>query len=80
MKQYCRYCIHLYVNNFPYCDIRKKGLSESSCKKPNECKYFVFADCEAEYQDAFTENVKGYKPRRQKEPRVQQCDGQVSLF
>lgn len=80
MKQYCRYCIHLHVNNFPYCDVKEKGLFESSCKKPNDCKGFVFADCEPEYQDVFMENVKGYKPRQKKEPIMKQCDGQISLF
>ena len=80
MKQYCRYCIHLHVNNFPYCDIKEKGLSESSCKRPNDCKDFDFADCEPEYQDAFGEHAKGYKPRKQKEPIMKQCDGQYSLF
>ena len=80
MKQYCRYCIHLHVNNFPYCDIKEKGLSESRCKKPNDCKDFDFADCEPEYQDAFFEHTKGYKPRDKKEPIMKQCDGQYSLF
>lgn len=80
MKQYCRYCIHLHVNNFPYCDVKEKCLSESSCKRPNNCKEFDFADCEPEYQDAFGENAKGYKPRKQKELIMKQCDGQYSLF
>ena len=80
MKQYCRYCIHICVNNFPYCRQKEKELSESSCKKPNECKDFVFADCEPEYQDAFMEHTKGYKPRQKKEQIMKQCDGQISLF
>lgn len=80
MKQYCRYCIHLCVNNFPYCRQKEKELSESSCKKTNECKDFVFADCEPEYQDAFMENMKGYKTREPRKPRKKQCDGQISLF
>lgn len=77
MKQYCRYCIHLCVNNFPYCDKKGKRLSESSCKKPNDCKEFEFSDCEPEYQDAFMENEKGYHPR---EPKEKQCKGQMELF
>lgn len=80
MKQYCRYCVRLHVNNAPYCDKKEKFLSESSCKKANQCEDFVFADCEPEYQDAFMENVRGYKPREKKEPKKKQCDGQVSLF
>lgn len=78
MKQYCRYCAHLHVNNFPYCGMKDKCLSESSCKKPNDCKDFVFVDCDPEYQDAFMENSKGYKPRAEKKKK--QCDGQVSMF
>ena len=77
MKQYCRYCIHLHVNNFPYCDVKEKPLSVSTCKTPNKCKDYCFADCEEEYQDAFMENDKGYKPR---EPRKKQCDGQIKMF
>ena len=39
-------------------------MSESSCKKPNNCSDYDFADCEPEYQDAFMENARGYKPRK----------------
>ena len=63
MKQYCRYCVNLCVNNFPYCKIKEKALSKAYCKRTNNCKEYQFADCEEEYQDAFGENVKGYKPR-----------------
>lgn len=62
MKQYCRYCVYLCVNNVPYCDVKNKVLSESACKRPNNCKDFVFADVEDEYQDAFGETM-GYHPR-----------------
>ena len=59
MKQYCRYCVNLCVNNVPYCDAKNKVRSESACKRPNNCKDFVFADVEDEYQDAFGE-TNGY--------------------
>ena len=62
MKQYCRYCVYLCVNNVPYCMEHKECLSESYCKHQNTCKDFVFADVEPEYQDAFGE-TNGYKPR-----------------
>lgn len=82
MKQYCRYCIYLCVNNVPYCDVKKQVRSESSCKRSNQCKDFVFADCEPEYQDAFGE-TNGYKPRVRK-PRVRKPSpeemGQMNLF
>ena len=76
MKQYCRYCINLCVNNVPYCMEHKECLSESYCKHPNNCKDFVFANVEPENQDAFGE-TNGYKPRQ---PRQKDCDGQICLF
>lgn len=79
MAQYCRYCLHLHVNNYPYCDKKDKKMAESSCKKPNSCKDFVFVDCELEYQDAFMENEKGYKPREKKEKQEEQIQGQLSF-
>lgn len=66
MKQYCRYCVNLCVNNVPYCMERKQCLSESYCKRPNNCKDFIFADVAPEYQDAFGE-TNGYHPRKPKE-------------
>lgn len=65
-KQYCRYCVNLCVNNVPYCDKHKEVMSETYCKRPNNCKDFVFADVEPEYQDAFGE-TRGYRPRIPKE-------------
>lgn len=76
MKQYCRYCIHLCVNNAPYCDALRVLRSESSCKRTNNCKHFVFADCDPEYQDAFGE-TNGYKPRERKQKQI---EGQMTLF
>ena len=78
MKQYCRYCTHLHVYNFPYCDVKEKSLSISTCKTPNKCKDYCFADCEEEYQDAFMENTKGYKPR--KKLRKTEIEGQIDFF
>lgn len=54
-------------------------MSESYCKRPNNCKDFVFADCEPEYQDAFGE-TNGYKPRKPRERKMKECEGQTSLF
>lgn len=73
-KQYCRYCIHLHVNNYPYCDVKEMELKEYKCKKPNDCKDYVFADCEPEYQDAFGE-TRGYIPRAERHSK--QCEGQI---
>lgn len=77
MKQYCRYCAHLTVNNFPYCEVKKTERSESSCKRPNRCKDFDFANCPPEFQDAFGE-TKGYKPRKTK--NKEQAEEQMELF
>lgn len=76
MLQYCRYCVYLCVNNVPYCDAKKQIRSEASCKRPNKCKDFCFADVEPEYQDAFGE-TDGYKPKERKEKTD---DGQMSIF
>lgn len=76
MKQYCRYCVNLCVNNVPYCQVKKVCKSRSSCMKPNKCKEFVFADVEPEYQDAFA-ITNGYKPRKRKGDT--QCKGQLTL-
>lgn len=78
MKQYCRYCVYLCVNNVPYCSAKKEFKSESSCKRPNQCKDFIFADVEPEYQDAFGETA-GYKPRTPKAPKGKELD-QIKLF
>lgn len=76
MKQYCRYCIHLVVNNAPWCEAHKAFRSESSCKTVNNCADFEFADCPPEYQDAFGETG-GYRPRVRKKDQVK---GQTSLI
>lgn len=75
MKQYCRYCINLVVNNVPYCSEKKKVKGVDSCKRPNKCKDFVFANVEPEYQDAFGE-TKGYKERK---PKAVVDDGQMTF-
>ena len=75
MKQYCRYCVYLCVNNVPYCDAHKEFRSKSSCIHTNKCKDFIFANVEHEYQDAFGE-TNGYHPRS---PRKTQYDGQMSF-
>ena len=54
MKQYCRYCVELCVNNVPYCQVHNECLSVGYCKRPNHCPDFVFADVELEYQDVLS--------------------------
>ena len=78
MKQYCRYCVHLSVNNVPYCAKHNEINSRSSCIHPNNCKDYVFVDCEPEFQDAFGE-TNGYKPRQSKQRQSKQIEGQISI-
>lgn len=78
MKQYCRYCIYLCVNNFPYCTAREEARSKSSCTHPNNCKDFEFANVEPEYQDAFGE-TNGYKPREGTRKKCKGIEGQLEL-
>lgn len=65
MKQYCRYCIYLCVNNVPYCNAKEQVKSRESCCRPNRCKDFILCEAEPEYQDAFGE-TNGYHPRKAK--------------
>ena len=64
MKQYCRYCSHLFTGNGIWCDAKQKIIPESTAKSVNHCKEFDFNEI-----DAFFENEKGYKPREQYKPR-----------
>jgi len=79
MKQYCRYCVWLCVNNAPYCDAKKEFRSVKSCKRPNKCKDFILCESEPEYQDAFGE-TNGYKPRTAHTRRSKVDDHQMSMF
>lgn len=58
MKQYCRYCAYLTADC--YCECKKRCLSESTCKKINKCKNFIFNE-----MDAF-DPEKTYKPQAKK--------------
>lgn len=78
MNQYCRYCVYLCVNNVPYCIKKEEIRSKGSCKRPNKCKEFHFADVEPEYQDAFGE-TNGYKPRSPRRKISDQIDGQMEM-
>ena len=72
MKQYCRYCGYLTVNNFPWCGKREEAISVETAKSPNRCHDFAYNP-----MDAFGENEKGYIPRKH---RKKQCEGQMQLF
>ena len=75
-KQYCRYCIHLTVGDWPWCGRMERFVSESAAKRTNHCPHFEF--CE---MDAFLENERPYTPRKEKprEPGVSDVD-QVSFL
>ena len=60
MKQYCRYCAHLCAGDIPYCSVKEQTMSESSAKRVNQCRDFVFCEIDAFYQ------TDGYRPRKVK--------------
>jgi len=47
MKQYCRYCVNLYVGNGIYCQAKKRILAEATTKSVNHCKMFNFCEIDA---------------------------------
>lgn len=63
MKQYCRYCSSLIYGDVPYCEKQERVMSESAAKRVNTCKDFDLNPI-----DAFGENEKGYRPRRERTP------------
>lgn len=63
MKQYCRYCSSLIYGDVPYCEKHERVMSESAAKRVNTCKDFDLNPI-----DAFGENEKGYRPRRERTP------------
>lgn len=65
MKQYCRYCAHLYTGNGTWCSEHKKEMSDTTAKRINKCKDFAF--CEI---DAFFENPNPYRPRKPYTERI----------
>lgn len=75
MKQYCRYCSNMVCGDVNYCTAKECCFSDSYIKAPNNCKLF-----ELNPIDALGENANGYQPRKPKEPKKIQCDGQISLF
>lgn len=75
MKQYCRYCSNMVCGDANYCTVKKWCLSDKYVKATNDCKHFEFNPI-----DALGENERGYQPRISKEPKVEQCVGQISLF
>lgn len=76
MKQYCRYCTWLCTGNGIYCQAKGEAKTEAYAKRPNKCRLFDYANVPPELQDAFMENERGYRPRKQKK---KQCDGQMEV-
>ena len=58
MKQYCRYCSHLFTGNGIWCDAKKRELSESTTKTVNNCKLFEFCGIDAYFE------TDGYQSRQ----------------
>jgi len=74
MKQYCRYCINLYVGNSIYCQAKRKILTESTTKCINTCKEFEF--CEMDTYDTSKE----YKPHTKAHFPHKITTEQISMF
>lgn len=74
MKQYCRYCINLYVGNGIYCQAKNKILAESTTKCINTCKEFKF--CEMDAYDTSKE----YKPHIKAHFPHKITTEQISMF
>lgn len=71
IKQYCRYCGYCVYGDVVWCDKLDKSMAESTAKRANTCKHFIF--CES---DVFNPEHK-YKPLEKKEKFD---NGQLSLF
>ena len=73
MKQYCRYCVNLYCGeqtNKGWCEAHQKWYARTTCFAPNNCKDYQLVNCLEEYQDAFMENVNGYKPQETRKQKI----------
>lgn len=65
MKQYCRYCAYLVCGDVCFCEKKNWVKTHSSCKQRNKCNNFEFNPI-----DALGENLKGYKPREEKQIEI----------
>lgn len=82
VKQYCRYCINLYVglsSSRGWCEAHQKWYERSTCFSANKCKDFEMVECPEEYQDAFYENPKGYRPTSSRKKKINDGE-QESMF
>lgn len=76
MRQYCRYCGYLTVDNVPWCGKRQEVISEAAAKSPNRCHDHAYNP-----MDAFGERPGGYgKEHISRKPKKGQCAGQMELF
>lgn len=76
MRQYCRHCGYLTVNNVPWCEKREEAISGAAAESPNRCHDFAYTPVDA-FGEKSGGHGKGYTPRR---PGKGQCDGQIKLF
>lgn len=85
--QYCRYCGNCQIsemNGGPHCEVKDKGIAESTAKSVNICKDYVFIggedykplnNEEDYYLDFFAE-----KPYQPKKDRIKKSYKQEKLF
>ena len=79
MRQYCRYCGYLTVNNVPWCGKREEMISEAAAKAQNRCSDYLYNPLDAFGGIDRDGKTHEYAPRKSKVPKKTQCDGQMRL-
>lgn len=60
MKQYCRYCVHCFYGDVPYCGIKRETLTDRYIKRVNNCPDYEYTEA------GDVETGKPYRPREYK--------------
>lgn len=79
MKQYCRYCYGLCVGDMAYCSTKERVISEAAAKAQNRCSDFLYNPIDAFGGIDKDGKTHEYAPRKPKETKKTQCEGQMSL-
>ncbi len=79
MRQYCRYCSHLFYMDVPYCEVREACINEHTAKSPNHCRNFEFNEIDAFAGIMEDGKFRTYKPRPERGPDPVK-ENQISLW
>lgn len=60
MAQFCRYCDHMHVTGFGYCDIKDKFYPLDHLAHTNDCALFAYNPI-----DALRKHRPGHQPREE---------------